>query len=173
MSVPAAAPHLPSDPGMNASPHFSPGSLPRRMAAIVYDCLLLWGILFLAGLPLPIVPEHVREHWVVQTLIQVYLLSTCLIFFGWFWTHGGQTLGMRAWQLRVVGADGASITWRSAVIRFFGAILSWAALGLGFWWVLIDRQKLAWHDYLSGTRLIRLTKSPKTSRQKMGLNRLF
>ncbi len=161
MSVPAAAPHLPSDPGMNASPHFSPGSLPRRMAAIVYDCLLLWGILFLAGLPLPIVPEHVREHWVVQTLIQVYLLSTCLVFFGWFWTHGGQTLGMRAWQLRVVGADGASVTWRSAVIRFFSAMLSWAALGLGFWWVLIDRQKLAWHDHLSGTRLIRLTKSRK------------
>lgn len=134
-------------------------ALIRRLAAIMYDSLLLCGVLFLAGLPLPMIPAAVRDSWGAQLLIQVYLVLVCLLFFGWFWTHGGQTLGMRAWRLRVVDMHGSSVTWRPAVIRFFGAILSWAVLGLGFWWSLFDRDKLAWHDRLSRTRLIRVPKS--------------
>jgi uncharacterized RDD family membrane protein YckC len=89
----------------------------------------------------------------MSTLTRAYLVSTCLLFFIWFWTHGGQTLGMRAWRLKVVGVDGGPIGWRAAVVRCFGAILSWSALGLGYLWILVDREKLAWHDRMSATRL--------------------
>ena len=135
-----------------------PPALARRLAAIGYDTLLLCGVLFLAGLPLPFIPAAVRDNWGVQLIIQAYLILICLLFFGWFWTHGGQTLGMRAWRLKVVDADGSPVVWRSAVVRYFCAILSWAALGLGFWWSLVDREQLAWHDRMSRTRLIRVKK---------------
>jgi uncharacterized RDD family membrane protein YckC len=135
----------------------APGLL-RRLASIAYDSLLLWGVLFLVSLPLPLIPAEVRQLWWVHLSIQVYLLAVCFLFFGGFWVHGGQTLGMRAWRLRVACPDGSPVTWRSALIRFFAAILSWAALGLGFLWILLDKQQLAWHDRLSNSRLVLIPK---------------
>ena len=137
-----------------------PGLL-RRLAAIAYDSLLLCGILLVAALPLPLVGEAIGHSWWLQLLIQAYLISVCLLFFGWFWVHGGQTLGMRAWRLAVIRADGGRITWRLAAARFAAAILSWVVLGLGFLWVLFDADKLAWHDRLSGTRLVLRPNAPR------------
>ncbi|MCB1639748.1 MAG: RDD family protein, partial [Thiothrix sp.] len=75
--------------------------------------------------------------------------------FGWFWTHGGQTLGMRAWKIRVTDEYGRTLNWQQAFFRYTMAILSWLMLGVGFWIAIFDPQKLAWHDRLSRTRLIR------------------
>ena len=86
--------------------------------------------------------------------LQLYALLAPLVFFSWFWMHGGQTLGMRAWRLRLLGSDGSSVTLRQSVVRYVGAMLSMLALGLGYLWILFDRQGLAWHDRLSNTRLV-------------------
>ena len=83
------------------------------------------------------------------------------MFFTWFWVHGGQTVGMRAWRLRVVSFDGERIGWRTAAIRFLLAIVSAAMLGLGYLWVLIDPERLAWHDRLSKSRVVLLPKSER------------
>lgn len=133
-------------------------ALLRRLVSAAYDTLLLWGVLFLASIPLPLIPEALRQVWWVHFLTQIYLVLVSLLFFCWFWVHGGQTLGMRAWRLRVENPDGTGISWRSAIIRFFAAVLSWAALGFGFLWILIDTDKKAWHDRLSGTVLVLLPK---------------
>jgi len=133
-------------------PHSAP--LPRRIGAVLYDSLLLIAVLFIAGLPLPLIPESIRfEPWVRYTTL-AYLVAVSFVFLGWFWTHGGQTLGMRAWRIRVVTGNGAPLDWQRAARRFAWALLSWAAVGLGFLWSLADPQRLAWHDRLSGTRLI-------------------
>ena len=137
------------------TPDPPPPALLRRMAAVAYDALLLCGVLFFAGLPLPALPEAARNSIWGQISIQIYLVMVCFLFFGWFWTHGGQTLGMRAWRLRLVGPGGSPVSWRHAAVRFLGAALSWAPLGAGFWWSLVDPEKLTWHDRLSGTRLVR------------------
>jgi uncharacterized RDD family membrane protein YckC len=52
-----------------------------------------------------------------------YLLLVCFLFFGWFWTHGGQTLGMRAWKIRLQRTDGEGLGWWQALLRFFLASL--------------------------------------------------
>lgn len=131
-----------------------PPSLLRRLAATAYDSLLLFGVLYLASLPLPMIAQDINQLWWVRLLTQTYLVLVCLLFFGWFWVHGGQTLGMRAWRLKVTNLDGSPITWRSAISRFFAAMLSWLALGLGFFWILFDKESRAWHDRLSKTILI-------------------
>lgn len=139
-------------------------SLPRRLAAILYDSLLLLSLLVVAaalatlvvqnGLGIPIVPSH--------PLYRGYLLLVGILFFVYFWVRGGQTLGMRAWRLRVLRADGLPLRPLDAVLRALCALLSWAVMGLGFAWALADPERLAWHDRLSRTRLV-LTARPENS----------
>jgi uncharacterized RDD family membrane protein YckC len=128
--------------------------LTRRLLAICYDVLLLFGVLFVAAIPLAFLPEAVKSLRVARLGSQGYLLAVCAVFFVWFWTHGGQTLGMRAWRVRLVASDGGKVSLRQAIQRFFAGLLSLACFGLGFIWLVFDRDGLAWHDRLSKTRLI-------------------
>ncbi len=140
----------------------TPGLL-RRVAAMLYDGLLILALLFVA-MAMVVIPMGIILGWENfdtaslrhNPLYIAYLLAVPLLFLTWFWTHGGQTLGMRAWRLRVVRADGGALTLRDGLVRYLAALLSWAALGLGFLWVLVDRERLAWHDRLSGTRLVKI-----------------
>jgi uncharacterized RDD family membrane protein YckC len=120
----------------------------------VYDLLLLAAVLFVAtALVLPFTGGQAvgPHHWIYT----VYLLAVTSLFFGWSWTHGGQTLGMKAWHLKIRTIEGGSINWRRAAIRMLAACLSLGSLGLGYLWILVDRDSLAWHDRLSGTRITR------------------
>ena len=89
-------------------------------------------------------------------LLSLYLLTIACLYFTWPWTHGGQTLGMRSWKVCLVAADGGPVAWRQAALRFFVALLSLAALGLGYFWALRDRDGLTWHDRAAATRLERV-----------------
>lgn len=122
----------------------------RRLAALFYDFLLLIAVLFLAtALLLPFNAGQAFTHQ--QVFYPVYLLLVSFVFYGWFWTHGGQTLGLRAWKLKVLTINQQPISWRLALLRFCTALISWGFLGLGFLWMLIDKDKRAWHDRLSKT----------------------
>lgn len=143
-----------------------PAHLLRRLGAAGYDALLLVAVLFLAGLPLPLIPEAVRaEPWVRHATL-LYMLLVSFLFFGWFWTHGGQTLGMRAWRIRVVADGRRELTWRLAWRRFAWAAVSWAFAGAGFLWSLFDSQRRTWHDRLSGTRLVTARKPSPAPQQE-------
>lgn len=125
----------------------------RRFAALFYDSLLLFSVLFFATLVLLLftggraIPPH-------DPLYSSYLIGVSFLYFGWSWTHGGQTLGMRAWRLRVADKNGGSLTWKLALVRFCCAILSWLPMGAGYLWITVDRRRLAWHDRLSGTTVV-------------------
>lgn len=125
-------------------------NLLRRFAAIVYDLLLLISVLFIATaliLPFNAGQAFNPQHW----FYPFYLATISFVFYGWFWTHGGQTLGLRAWKLHVLTFDRQTITWLQAFWRFSGAIISWGAFGLGFFWSLIDQNHRCWHDSFSKT----------------------
>jgi len=133
-------------------PVSSPG-LFRRLAVVVYDALVLLAVLFLAtALALPVTHGLAIEP--ENPVFQAYLLAVAFLYLGWFWTRAGQTVAMRAWRLRVVNLDGGGIDWRQAGLRFVAALLSWAVFGLGFLWVAVDKENRAWHDILSGTRVV-------------------
>lgn len=136
-----------------------PPGLLRRLGAMAYDALLLLAILMMLSYPYVWLTGSAKPGLFVKTLYQIYLLTICFIYYGGFWVRGGQTLGMRTWRIKLVQSDGGTITWAIALKRFAYAMLSLLCLGLGFLWVLHDRDKLAWHDRLSGTRLVRLPKN--------------
>lgn len=130
----------------------APGLL-RRLGAIIYDTFLLLAVLFFATAV--ILPFNAGQAFGSgQLLYSAYLLFVSYVFFAWFWIHGGQTLGMRAWKIRLCRMDGSALDWGCAAIRFLAAGLSWVCLGLGFGWCLFDKQQRCWHDRLSKTRLI-------------------
>jgi uncharacterized RDD family membrane protein YckC len=124
----------------------------RRLAAMVYDSFLLVALWFLAtALLLPINGGQAFHSG--QFFYPLYLLAVSFIFYGWFWTHGGQTLGLKAWKIKVLTLNQQPLDWKQAAIRFMAAILSWVIAGLGFFWILWDKNGYAWHDYLSKTAL--------------------
>ena len=135
-------------------------SLLRRLGAMLYDGFLLAGVMIVAAIPLPFFQSAADGFTWVRALIQIYLVLVCFLFFGWFWTHGGQTLGMRAWRLQLCRIDGQNLAWSTAVVRFLSALLSWLALGLGFFWIAIDPQNRAWHDRLSKSIVVVLPRRP-------------
>ncbi len=140
-------------------------SLWRRLAAILYDSILVMAVLLMA-MALVVVPLDLifgtenfdANELRYNPLYLAYLFCVMVGFHILFWMRGGQTLGMRAWRLRVLRDDGQALTFKDALLRYFAAILSWAALGLGFIWILLDKEGLAWHDRISKTRLV-LTKT--------------
>jgi len=83
-----------------------------------------------------------------------FLLLLAYLYFCWHWLTGGQTLGMRSWQIFVVTASGRCPDWKQASLRFIFSLLSLTLFGIGFVWSLFDKNKLALHDHLSKTHLI-------------------
>jgi len=157
-------------------------SLFKRLLVALYDSLLVLATVFVASaLTLPFTSgEAASTNNIYMTL---YLLAVIYIFFGWFWTHGGQTLGMRAWKQQLVQFDGSPVNWQQAFIRFISALPAWSlfliglilwikpevaetltsipgwifALG-GFIWVLLDSRSHNWRDKISGTHVILVKK---------------
>lgn len=136
-------------------------SLFKRFGAMLYDGLVVLAILMLiTALWLPfnqgraIVIGHYL-YWPMQFSFMVVLVS----FFSFFWWRDGQTIGMRAWHLRVqCQIDGANLSFKQAVFRLFGAFVSFSMLGLGYFWMLIDPTRQTWHDRLTQTEIVVLEK---------------
>jgi len=148
----------------------------KRLLVMVYDGLLLFSVLFftsalwmlmftlLAPESLYLDPSKLEAHKLASftalgkglafSIVALNILAVSFFFYGWFWTHGGQTLGMRAWHLYLTKPDGKFIDWPLAAKRYSAALLSWACCGLGFLWVLFHPQRKAWHDLLSNTQIV-------------------
>jgi uncharacterized RDD family membrane protein YckC len=140
----------------------TPASLWLRLAAAIYDffpLLALW--MLTAGLALLAVHggvdlAHPTLGW--QLGLRAALLAVSAAYFVISWVRGGQTIGMRPWRLRVIDIGGGNVPWPRALLRFGVAIVSLAALGVGFLWCLFSRDKATWHDLATSTRVVRLAR---------------
>jgi uncharacterized RDD family membrane protein YckC len=153
----------------------TPG-LRRRMAVFVYEGVLLFGVLFVAGFVYTTLTQQ-RHALQGQTGLQLALFVVLGLYFVTFWTRGGQTVAMRAWQVRLVSADGAPVgrgraltrylaSWlwfapallaaRSAGLNRPGAIFGLLAVGVAAYALLalLHPQRQFLHDALCGTRLV-------------------
>jgi uncharacterized RDD family membrane protein YckC len=131
-----------------------------RLVAGAYDLLPLLGLWFAAGvLAFAVTGGALDPHRLAhKLLVQALVLGLSAAYFVVSWTRGGQTIGMRAWRLRVVRADGTTLSLWRALLRFFIALISFAALGIGFWWALVEHRRRTWHDIAAGTVVLRKPK---------------
>lgn len=127
-------------------------SLMRRLGAILYDSLLVLALVILATLAFIGLrggeSVEIGDGW-----YQITLVVIAYLFYAGFWSRHGRTLGMQSWRLQLETGNGEKPNFARSSLRFFAAALSLVPLGLGFWWQLWDKDGLAWHDRLSGTRL--------------------
>jgi len=130
----------------------NPGaSLIKRLLAMFYDLLLLTAVLLVVA-SIPVALNGGKAYF--HPLISLVYLLVAYLFFAWFWMHGGQTLGMRAWKLKVLSDNGANLDWKQSAIRFAAAGLSLIPVGMGYLWILFDADNLSWHDKLSKSRIV-------------------
>ena len=126
----------------------------RRLAAMLYDGLLVLALLFLATLPF--IALRGGEPVEGDNNL-VYQLILCLVIYGFFvgfWVRSGRTLGMQSWRLQLETMDGSKVNLRVATLRFFASLVSLIPAGLGFFWALWDKDRLTWHDRISKTRIV-------------------
>lgn len=131
-----------------------PAPLWRRLAALGYDLLVIAAlavcftlVVLAARLGRAVPPGSV---W-----FELSLLGIAALFFAGFWARGGQTLGMRAWRIRVVTDEGLPLTPVRAALRFAAGLVALLPAGLGFWWGAFDRDRRGWHDRWTRTRVVR------------------
>ncbi len=136
----------------------------RRLAAIVYDSIVIIAIWIIVGFIVlsafgidqaQIVENDrvVMDPYYRLTLFSSMLLSAYL-FFAWFWTHSGQTLGMQAWKIRVQNPDGSAISYKQSLIRCVIAPFSFLLLGMGYFYMFFNPEKLTLHDRLSNSIVV-------------------
>lgn len=129
---------------------------------MAYDTLIVAALLMLAGFAALALTggEAVAAGRLWFRFLLVLVIAG---FFCGFWMRGGQTIGMRAWRLKLVreGASAETISLPRALGRLAAACLAALPAGLGYLWILVDPRRLAWHDRLSGTRVVYLPKAPR------------
>ena len=136
----------------------TPAGLWRRLAAILYDTFLVIALWFVTT---TFMVAFLNEgKTIAGPSFQLFLYLEAGAFYAYFWHIKGQTLGMQVWKIRTINDTGQILTLGECAVRFFFATFSAMFLGLGFVWILFDRDKLAWHDRVSGTRVIFLGDNP-------------
>ncbi|WP_377152543.1 RDD family protein [Roseateles sp. UC29_93] len=162
----------------------TPPGLMRRLAAFIYEGVVLFGVVFIAGWLYSTLTQQ-RNALVGQHGLQAFLFLVLGIYFIWFWSRGGQTVAMRAWHLRVVDANGRPLTQARATARYLaawlwflpalasvhllgldrstGAIFGAMFAGIAGYLLLarLHPQRQFLHDVICGTRLITQLPPPR------------
>lgn len=150
-------------------------SLKRRLISFVYEALLLFGLVFFAGIVFDIATQsrHALTNRYARELMLFVVIGCYYVF---FWLHGGQTLAMKTWKIKLVNLQGEKISMFQALLRycliwmwFIPALLiiavfqfkQWpmvAVLCIGaFAWMLTiftNKDRQYFHDVIAKTRLI-------------------
>lgn len=137
---------------MPQSPAYEPAYLGRRLAAMLYDGLLLlamWIVTCLIWFPL-------YGAAVSGPLLTGVLTAETLAFYAYCWRRTGETLGMRAWRLRVVNTEGTSPSWQQIALRLLTAFASFGCFGAGYLWLYIGKTRQTWHDLASNTYVVHI-----------------
>lgn len=132
-------------------------TLLRRLASMLYEVLLMLGVLALTFMVPYLVLGVVWQVALPGWFLWLHVFIVLGAYFVWYWRRGGQTLAMQTWRLRIVdAASGGPVSRNRALVRY---ALSWPSLlffGAGIVWSLFDRQHRFLHDRLAGTRVVQL-----------------
>lgn len=164
--------------------HGAPPSVRRRLAALVYEAVILFGIVFVAGYLFGTLTQqrNALEH---RNLLAAWIALVVGVYFVWCWTHGGQTLPMKTWRVRLVDVGGKPVPTARAIARY---LLAWlwflpplalhpllhlplpATLGVAALWFAawaaaarLHESRQFPHDRLAGTRIVTVTVVPSAA----------
>jgi len=159
----------------SSTPALRPAAIRRRLAAFVYESVLLFGVVFVAGLVFSLVMQQ-RNGLTYHNLMSAWIALVAGVYFVGLWHASGQTLPMKTWRLRVVGPRGTPPSLGRATLRYLAAWLGFLPplalhplLGLTLphtliataaWFVLwaasasLGQARQFPHDRIAGTRVV-------------------
>lgn len=135
----------------------------RILGSVIYDTLIIMGLLMIAGfiavgIHKLVTGQDTLEH---SPVFQAYLLLVIALYFLYFWKRAGQTVGMKAWSIKLVNLADQPLSYQQLIIRWLVAIPAYACLLLGVLWQYWSRDGLNWHDKASNTKLVFMPKPKK------------
>lgn len=140
--------------------------LRRRLASLLYESLLLLGVLALTFLVPYLIAGTVWQVAPAGWFAWLHIYLVLGLYFTWYWRRNGQTLAMQTWRLRLVRAgDGRPPSPALGWLRYTLAWPSVLCFGLGLAWALVDRDRQFLHDRLAGTRIVLLPSTPSSGNQ--------
>lgn len=140
----------------------------KRLMAFLYDLFILFALSM--------------GYWALATIFMVFILGqqdsrsfstgqnivflggwflTLIGFYWFFWKRAGQTVGMRAWRLKLISTDQTPLSHSQILIRVIIAPISIGLLGLGYWWSFLNKNQASWHDLASHTQVVMTIKPEK------------
>ncbi len=132
-------------------------SLFKRIACMLYESILVFAILFVAGVVYRALMGDPHSDF-EQHLFFMYSWLIIGVYFVYCWVKSGQTLAMQTWRIQLLRLDGNPLSVGQAVRRYLIASFSLMFFGLGFLWAIFDREGLYLHDRFTGSRLFELPK---------------
>ena len=136
---------------MNINLSHPPASLWRRLGAIIYDAFIIYSLWVVITALFMFITQSKQA---IDTNNHIYHFLLLSIWFGYFalsWKYSGQTIGMRAWRIKLLSLNNQAISWRMCLTRFIYAVPALLFAGIGLFYSLIDRNHLALHDKITGT----------------------
>lgn len=137
-------------------------SIFRIFGAILYDIMIVLGMVFLTGAIAVGVNKAITGNDDITKGLWIFQLSIVLVvysYYAFFWLKGGQTVGMKAWKLILQPYNDKPLSAQKAAIRLFTSWLSISLFGLGYFWRFTNNNKLTWHDLASQTKIWLIVKS--------------
>ena len=141
--------------------------LARRLAASLYDSILLVALIMVAtlgyfgglaawmgGSRLKAMAE--QGELIGDPILSILIVLVSFAYFAGYWIHNGQTLGMQAWKIRIQNTDGTRISLPQAALHFAAALFSYLCLGVGLLWILVDTRRRSWSDLASKSQTIHI-----------------
>jgi uncharacterized RDD family membrane protein YckC len=129
----------------------------RRLASLLYESLVVFAVL-LIGFLLPQILLSAFGLGASGKMLLMHVMALLMLYFVWFWLHGGQTLPMKTWKLRLTGANGETLRPLQAVLRYLAAWPSILFFGIGIVWAMFDKDRQFLHDRIAGTRIVLVDK---------------
>lgn len=125
----------------------------RRLACLLYEGLVVFAVL-LIGFFLPQTVLSGFGLGLTGKGLWIHVIVLLLVYFAWFWLHGGQTLPMKTWKVQLINSDGGRIRPAQALLRYLAAWPSILLFGAGIFWALFDKDRQYLHDRIAGTKII-------------------
>ena len=130
----------------------------RRILALVYDSLVVAGILLSFTLLLVIFNEGYAEPGSFISIVQL-IVCVCVgpFFYSYFWlVNNGQTIGMQTWKIRLVSLNNSKLNAKQTYLRCLVSTLSFVCFGIGYFWILFNKNNLSWSDIVTKTRIVKV-----------------